>query len=87
MILAMRTTIDRAGRLAIPRALRNHIGLVGGNFPASAFLGEAGAAGSPAWGSLEAPYTMRSSAPPHGSTVGSSCRATHGHDGSTTPSA
>ena len=30
MILAMRTTIDRAGRLVIPRALRNHIGLVGG---------------------------------------------------------
>ncbi len=26
----MRTTIDRAGRLVIPRALRSHIGLVGG---------------------------------------------------------
>lgn len=26
----MRTTIDRAGRLVIPRALRNQIGLVGG---------------------------------------------------------
>lgn len=26
----MRTTIDKAGRLVIPRALRDHIGLVGG---------------------------------------------------------
>lgn len=27
---AMRTTIDKAGRLVIPRALRHRIGLVGG---------------------------------------------------------
>ena len=26
----MRTTIDRAGRLVIPRVMRDHIGLVGG---------------------------------------------------------
>jgi AbrB family looped-hinge helix DNA binding protein len=30
MFRAMRTTIDKAGRLVIPRALRDRIGLVGG---------------------------------------------------------
>lgn len=30
MVDAMRTTIDKAGRLVIPRALRDRIGLVGG---------------------------------------------------------
>jgi AbrB family looped-hinge helix DNA binding protein len=30
MLHAMRTTIDKAGRLVIPRALRDRIGLVGG---------------------------------------------------------
>jgi AbrB family looped-hinge helix DNA binding protein len=30
MFDAMRTTIDRAGRLVIPRALRDRIGLAGG---------------------------------------------------------
>jgi AbrB family looped-hinge helix DNA binding protein len=30
MVRAMRTTIDKAGRLVIPRALRDRIGLVGG---------------------------------------------------------
>ena len=29
-MLAMRTTIDKAGRLVIPRALRNRVGLAGG---------------------------------------------------------
>ena len=30
MFDAMRTTIDRAGRLVIPRSMRDHIGLIGG---------------------------------------------------------
>jgi AbrB family looped-hinge helix DNA binding protein len=30
MMNAMKTTIDKAGRLVIPRALRNRIGLAGG---------------------------------------------------------
>ncbi len=30
MMCAMRTTIDRAGRLVIPRSLRDRIGLAGG---------------------------------------------------------
>ena len=30
MVNAMRTTIDKAGRLVIPRALRDRIGLAGG---------------------------------------------------------